>query len=148
MSDFWPWMPLLALANAYLGWRRLLAYLRYYQQEGYEAIRFLRWTNVRSLTDPAFWLSIVAAFLFRLTPGLVPLLFIIVAVFLGWAQPDPRRSGKIPLKLTWRAKRALAVACVVAGAVWVLATDVFSGAGLEAAFIGSAILYAAMPLSL
>ena len=44
--------------TARLVWARLLAYLRYFQQEGYEHLRFLKWANVRSLTDPAFWLSV------------------------------------------------------------------------------------------
>ena len=55
MTEFWPWVPILTVAFTYLTWRRLLAYLRYFQQEGYEAVRFLRWTGVRPLTDPAFW---------------------------------------------------------------------------------------------
>ena len=59
MSDFWPWMPIVAAAQTFLTWRRVLGYLRYFQQEGYEQLRFLRWVSVRSLTDPAFWLSIV-----------------------------------------------------------------------------------------
>ena len=57
MPSFWPFMPILAAAYLFLAWRRLLAYLRYFQQEGYEHIRFLKWTGVRSFTDPAFWLS-------------------------------------------------------------------------------------------
>src|SRR6476660_7380516 len=45
---------------ASLAWRRVLAYLRYFQQEGYEALRFVRWTGVRPLTDPAVWLAIAS----------------------------------------------------------------------------------------
>ena len=58
MRSFWPWVPVLAAAHTYLIWRRQLAYLRYFQQEGYEHRRFLRWANVRPLTDPAFWLAL------------------------------------------------------------------------------------------
>ena len=58
-----------AAVSARLVWRRLLAYLRYFQQEGYEHVRFLKWANVRSLTDPGFWLAVggwwLAANLFR-----------------------------------------------------------------------------------
>ena len=53
-------MPIVTAAQAFLTWRRVLGYLRYFQQEGYEHLRFLRWVNVRSLTDPAFWLAIVS----------------------------------------------------------------------------------------
>ena len=38
------------VAQAYLTWRRLFAYLRYFQQDGYDAVRFLRWLRVRSLS--------------------------------------------------------------------------------------------------
>src|SRR3954452_6217451 len=68
MRSFWPFMPILAAAYLFLAWRRLLAYLRYFQQEGYETMRFGRWVNVRSLNDPAFWLSVGAAFLFIVAP--------------------------------------------------------------------------------
>ena len=114
MSDFWPWMPIVTVAQAYLTTRRVLAYLRYFQQEGYEAIRFLRWVNVRSLTDPAFWLSVIAAFLFLWAPTTALVLFVTGAVILGVGQPDPRKSGKVLLKLTWRATRVLTVAMVFA----------------------------------
>ena len=105
MPSFWPWLPLLAAAHTYLACRRLLAYLRYYQQEGYEQLRFLRWTNIRSLTDPAFWLSLAAAFLFLWAPTAALVGFVVGAIILGIGQPDPRRSGKVLLKLTWRATR-------------------------------------------
>ena len=94
MIDFWPWVPIVTAAFTWLTWRRLLAYLRYFQQEGYGHLRFLKWANVRSLTDPAFWVSIVSAFLFQLDPLLAVVLFIVGAIVLGIVQPDPRRSGR------------------------------------------------------
>src|SRR5207245_11356802 len=54
---------IVAAAHLHLVWRRLLAYLRYFQQEGYDALRFGRWVHVRSLTDPALWLSVVCVLL-------------------------------------------------------------------------------------
>src|SRR5512146_2438230 len=119
MSEFWPWMPVLAVAQAYLTWRRALAYLRYFQQEGYEHVRFLRWANIRSLTDPAFWLSIGTAFLFLWFPTVALVAFVAGAMVLGSGQPDPRRSGKVLLKLTWRATRVLTVTMVFAVSAWV-----------------------------
>src|SRR5438552_13530342 len=112
MTEFWPWVPILTAAFVYLAWLRLLAYLRYFQQEGYEHRRFLRWANVRSLTDPAFWLSVSTAFLFLWSEISAVALFAAGAVILGLAQPDPRRSGKVLLKLTWRATRVFAVTMV------------------------------------
>jgi UDP-N-acetylmuramoyl-tripeptide--D-alanyl-D-alanine ligase len=148
MREFWPWVPVLAGVHTYLAWHRLLAYLRYFQQEGYEPLRFLRWTNVRSLTDPAFWLAIAAGFLFMADTVLAIALFTVGAVVLGLVQPDPRSSGKIPLRLTWRARRVLAVAVVLASAAWVLAVRVFMGVEVRAALIASAIVFAVLPLTL
>src|SRR5947208_16395452 len=103
MADFWPWVPLVAATHTYLVWRRSLAYLRYFQQEGYDAVRFLRWTNVRSFTDPAFWMSLGAALLFLVDSVLGGVLFTVGAVVLGLVQPHPRHPGKLPLRMTWRA---------------------------------------------
>jgi UDP-N-acetylmuramoyl-tripeptide--D-alanyl-D-alanine ligase len=148
MTEFWPWVPILTAAFVYLAWRRLLAYLRYFQQEGYETLRFLRWTNVRSLTDPAFWVSIASAFLFLLDPLLAAVLFAVGAIVLGLVQPDPRYSGKIPLRLTWRARRVLTVAVVFAVAGFVLLLRLYMDAEVRAPLIAASIMFAALPLTL
>ena len=148
MSEFWPWVPIVTAAQAFLTWRRVLGYLRYFQQEGYEQLRFLRWVNVRSLTDPAFWLAIVTAFLFLWAPTPALVLFVAGAVVLGAGQPDPRRSGKVLLKLTWRATRVLTVAMVFAFSAWIIVTSVYAEAGLRAPLIAAAVLFAFMPLVL
>lgn len=148
MREFWPWVPVLAAAYLFLSWRRLLAYLRYFQQEGYDHVRFLKWTNVRSLTDPAFWLSLLCAFLFVAAPFTAVVLFTMGAVALGLRQPDPRRSGKIPLRLTWRARRVLATAVVLASAAWVFVLRAFIDVEVRAPLIASAVLFAALPLAL
>lgn len=146
MSSFWPWMPLLALAVLYLSWRRTLAYLRYFQQEGYEHLRFLKWVNVRSLTDPAFWLSVVTALIAGRWAAAGAAVFMAGAIMLGYAQPDPRRSGKIPLRLTWRAARVLVVALGFEFTAWVLLTDLFADSDLQAPLLASALVLAAFPL--
>ena len=148
MPDFWPWLPILAAVHTYLVWRRLLAYLRYFQQEGYEQLRFLRWNNVRSFTDPAFWLSIGAAFVYLWSASVALVLFAAGASGLAIAQPDPRHSGKIQLKLTWRATRILTVGFVFASTAWVLLTRVYEDTGLRAPLIVSSIIFAALPLFL
>src|SRR5215471_18720939 len=132
MPDFWPWMPVVAVAQAFLTWRRMLGYLRYFQQEGYEHLRFLRWANIRSLTDPAFWLAIVTAFLFLWAPATAMVSFVAGALILGAGQPDPRRSGKVLLKLTWRATRVLTIAIVLALSLWVIVTSLYLDTGLRA----------------
>src|SRR5262245_30585998 len=148
MSDFWPWMPIVAAAQTFLTWRRVLGYLRYFQQEGYEHLRFLRWANIRSLTDPAFWLAIATAFLFLWAPTLALAGFVVGALILGLGQPDPRRAGKVLLKLTWRATRVLTVSMVFAVSAWIIVTSFYADTGLRATLIAAAVLFAFMPLVL
>ena len=139
---------LLAAAYWYLVWHRLLAYLRYFQQEGYEHLRFLRWVHLRSLTDPALWLALVAGLIAASAPLAAALVFMVGALLLVLAQPDPRRTGKIPLKLTWRATRVLAAAFALASAVWVVLVLAPAAEPVRAAAAASAALLAAAPLLL
>ncbi|MQA30206.1 MAG: hypothetical protein GEU82_10255 [Luteitalea sp.] len=148
MRDFWPWVPAIAAAQMFLVWRRELAYLRYFQQDGYEHRRFLRWANVRSLNDPAFWLALVCAFLSVPMPRTAVAGFIAGAVILGVAQPDPRRSGKIPLRLTWRAWRVMTAGIVVATTLWMLTASAYAARALQAPLMASAVLLAVLPLVL
>ena len=148
MPSFWPWLPLIAVAHTVLAWRRLLAYLRYFQQEGYEYVRFLRWANVRSLTDPGFWLATGCAFLAFQAPRTAASIFCAFALLLAVGQPDPRRSGKIPLRLTWRATRVLTVAVIFGSAFWVLLTSMYVDRDLQAPLIASSVLIAMLPLVL
>ncbi len=148
MTEFWPWVPVLTAAFTYLTWRRLLAYLRYFQQEGYEHLRFLRWTGVRPLTDPAFWVSIASAFLFLADTVLAVVLFTTGTVVLGLVQPDPRESGKIPLRLTWRARRVLVVALVLAVSAFVLLVRAFMGLEVRAPLVAASFMCVLLPLTL
>ncbi len=148
MTDFWPWVPVLTAAFTYLTWRRLLAYLRYFQQEGYEHVRFLRWTGVRPLTDPAFWVSIASAFLFLADTLLAVVLFITGTIVLGLVQPDPRESGKIPLRLTWRARRVLVVGLVLAVSAFVLLVRLFMDLEVRAPLVAASFMYVLLPLTL
>jgi len=148
MIEFWPWVPILSLAFVWLAWRRLLAYLRYFQQEGYEALRFLRWTGIRSLTDPAFWVAVASGFLYLLDPLLAVVLFTVGAVVLALVQPDPRATGKIRLRLTWRARRVAGVALVLALSAFVLLVRVFVDIEVRAPLVAAAFLFAGLPLAL
>ena len=146
MASFWPWLPLLGVAQAFVTWRRTLGYLRYFQQEGYEAIRFVRWANVRSLTDPAFWAAVAAALLAVWQPIVAAVLYIGAAVALGLLQPDPRYSGKIPLRLTWRAARVLTATLVLSFVVWIALTNLFVRTDIQAPLLASAFLLALLPV--
>ncbi len=145
-TDLSLWAVPVAAVQVVLGWRRLLAYLRYYQQEGYDATRFLVWTGVRPLTDPAFWVAAAAAWLTG-GSGLSAPFFVVAAAALAIGQPDPRTSGKITLKMTWRATRIAAVTAVLAVAVW-FAWVAVDASGLRALFVASAISVVVMPVLL
>ncbi|MBS1819412.1 MAG: UDP-N-acetylmuramoyl-tripeptide--D-alanyl-D-alanine ligase [Acidobacteria bacterium] len=148
MTEFWPWVPILTGAFLYAAWRRLLAYLRYFQQEGYEHVRFLKWANIRSLTDPAYWVAVASGFLFLVDTLLAVVLFTVGMIVLGLVQPDPRTSGKIPLKLTWRARRVLAVAMVLAAFAFVLLVRVFMEQEVRAPLVAASFCLALLPLCL
>lgn len=132
-----------------LVWRRLLAYLRYFQQEGYDAGRFLRWTGLRPLTDPGLWLAAGAAWLTAGAgrPGVGALLFGAGALVLAAGQPDPRVAGKITLALTWRATRIAAAAAVLALVGWIgwLSLD---ASGLRAVYAAGGVTLVVLPLAL
>lgn len=143
-----PWLAVLSAVQLYLVWRRALAYLRYFQQEGYEAIRFLKWANLRSFTDPAFWLAIAAVWACAWSPALGILGWVVGATLLALLQPDPRRSGKIPLRLTWRATRVLVLAIILVMAAWMGLASLYAGRLVQAPLIAAAIVLAAYPLFL
>jgi UDP-N-acetylmuramoyl-tripeptide--D-alanyl-D-alanine ligase len=148
LGSSWLTLIVVAVAHSYLVAHRLLAYLRYFQQEGYEAIRFARWTKLRSLTDPAFWLSAAASLAAARSSWGAVALFAIGAVVLALSQPDPRRTGKIQLRLTWRATRVLLVAVLIASALWVVVPAAYPAEDLSAAFFASMIVFAVLPLVL
>jgi UDP-N-acetylmuramoyl-tripeptide--D-alanyl-D-alanine ligase len=139
---------LVLAASAALGWRRALAYLRYFQQEGYDRARFLRWVHVRPLVDPALWLAVGAVWLALRSPRPAALAFAAGAAGLAFIQPDPRRSGKIPLRLTWRATRVLSVALVVMALAWVIIVWAVPGTSGIDTVIASALVVLTVPVAL
>lgn len=146
--SFWLVLGAAGVVSARLLWVRLLAYLRYFQQEGYEPLRFLTWANVRSLTDPGFWLAVGAWWLTARRPWLAGLAFVAGGLALARLQPDPRRSGKIPLRMTWRATRVLTVAAMFGALLWTALILAYWTGMLRPVFTVAAILFAAAPLLL
>lgn len=141
------WVVPVVAAQVVLTWRRLLAYLRYYQQEGYEASRFLKWTGIRPFTDPAFWLALAASWLCYTSVTWSAVLFIAGAIVLAAGQPDPRRTGKITLKMTWRATRVAAVTALALAGLW-LTWIALDEPGLRAVFTAQGVAVVALPLLL
>lgn len=145
-TDLSLWAAPVAAAQVVLTWRRLLAYLRYFQQEGYDARRFVAWVGVRPLIDPAFWLVIASAWL-SAQPVRAALLFTVGALALALLQPDSRRSGKITLKMTWRAIRIVTVAAVLAAALWIVWVAL-GAPGIRPALVASALVLVSIPFLL
>lgn len=141
------WLVPIVVVQVVLTWRRLLAYLRYFQQDGYEASRFLKWTGIRPLTDPAFWLAFVTSWLAYSSTSGSALLFLTGAVVLAAVQPDPRRTGKITLKMTWRATRVAAVTAFATLVVW-LVWIALDEQGLRAVYTAQGVLVLILPLLL
>ncbi|MGE3509430.1 MAG: Mur ligase family protein [Vicinamibacterales bacterium] len=144
----WWALPVVAVQVA-LAWRRMLAYLRYFQQEGYDYRRFVAWTGLRPFTDPALWLTALSVWLLTVlrTPGAAAALFVVGAIALAAGQPDPRTSGKITLKMTWRATRTAAVSALLAATLWLawVATNPLS---LRALYVAAALVVVTMPFVL
>ncbi len=108
---------LFILALLAFGWRRILSYLRYFQQEEYNRTRFVAWLEAHRAFDKRGTLIVLAVLLFSVIfaaawaltmwalLGSVALL-LVAFLFEG----DPRRTGKVKLNMTQRASKIAFVA--------------------------------------
>lgn len=134
---------------AAFAYKRLLHYLRFFQQEEYDAARFLRWLVANKVYDRK---GTAAFFISGLLTTLLPNFSLLLALALMGAllaiaasEEDPRTEGKITLKMTERAKRIFALAALVIG-ITLLAIGIL---GKGATFFSLLILFAqSLPLSL
>jgi UDP-N-acetylmuramoyl-tripeptide--D-alanyl-D-alanine ligase len=131
-----------ALATfAFFAARRLLRYLHIFQQDEYDASRFLPWLFREAAFDKrvsaalvlfaAFAYTVKNATLGATETGLIAILFAIA----GWMEADPRKVAKKKLALTNRAKRIFGVglglslaaglvAAIISGSVaWLIAVQ-------------------------
>jgi UDP-N-acetylmuramoyl-tripeptide--D-alanyl-D-alanine ligase len=91
--------------------RRGLRYLRYFQQEEYNSTRFKDWLlEKRAFDTKGTLIALVAAALSKFVGGgdmaiclAICVVAAIVLVFVGFQEEDPRKVGKIKLKMTDRA---------------------------------------------
>ncbi|MEO1607997.1 MAG: UDP-N-acetylmuramoyl-tripeptide--D-alanyl-D-alanine ligase [Pseudomonadota bacterium] len=136
------------MAFAFFCWRRMLRYLHIFQQDEYDASRFLPWLAGKIAFDKkvSFALILLAIFavliqnaIFMTWPvdapesgttitGLIGLLFATA----GLMEPNPLKAAKKKLILTNRAKRILAAGLVLA-----------LSAGAIAAVIGGSLIWLA-----
>ena len=95
---------------------RTLIYLRFFQQEEYDAKRFLNWIwSFKAFDKRGLLVLAVSLGIFFLTKSQVPALIpslIVFAVFV-FQQSDPRKTGKIKLNMTARANRIFSIALVL-----------------------------------
>ena len=123
-------------AFIFFAYRRLLRYLHMFQQDEYDASRFLTWLFSAQTFDKrvsaALLLFAALAYISKSADvGVVEAL--IVALLFGVAaafEPDPRRNAKKKLALTNRARRILGVALVLSAAT-----------GLAAAIVANSIAW-------
>ncbi len=103
---------LILLALLACGWRRILAYLRYFQQEEYNPRRFLAWFKAHRAFDRRGSLLLITVLLLSLIVsrpwatnllGLLGAIAVMLVVFL--LEGDPRKTGKIKLNMTQRASK-------------------------------------------
>ena len=103
---------LLTLALVDFGFRRILSYLRYFQQEEYNSARFLSWLKERRAFDSrgSGALAFAGILLVLLRGSWWTLTVCAVAATLLFAvvhfvEEDPRKSGKLKLNMTQRARK-------------------------------------------
>jgi UDP-N-acetylmuramoyl-tripeptide--D-alanyl-D-alanine ligase len=108
---------LLTAAILAFGWRRILSYLRYYQQEEYSSKRFWSWLkDKRAFDTRGFLVAVAVAVSTWFIPGqfLKLILSILGAAALlaivTYLEEDPRRAGKIKISMTQRASKIAWVA--------------------------------------
>lgn len=107
----------IALAHA-----RLLIYLRYFQQEEYDAKRFFRWIAKYSAFDKrGFAVGLIAFLSLYLSNTIIlPILIIISGyLYLTINTKDPRKVGKIKLNMTARASRIFYIALLILIAIFI-----------------------------
>jgi len=106
-------------------YRRILAYLRYFQQEEYDGQRFLAWyRRYRAFDRRGSAICLLAFGLTVVLANVATPLFALLGWLLGagalagvaWREDDPRTTGKITLKITQRARR-----------IWYTASGLFLG---------------------
>ena len=105
-------LAILMAALIVFGYRRILSFLRFFQQEEYSSRRFIRWIKERRAVDSRGTLVLASTGLVSLLlPGpwialglsTTAAALLLASVYL--LEGDPRKSGKLKLNMTQRAKK-------------------------------------------
>ncbi len=111
-------------ALAAFGWRRILSYLRYFQQEEYNSRRFVAWIKTHRALDRRGSLIVLTVLLLGTIirrpwawalAGVLGSLALMITAFVF--EGDPRKTGKIKLNMTQRASKIALVATVLYAAL-------------------------------
>lgn len=141
------------LACGLFGYRRSLRYLRYFQQEEYDAQRFAAWfLRLRAFDRRGTLITIAVLALLLLLPGFGAWVALAAALALGavaLSEENPLRSGKKSLKLTSRARRIwyLALALMVLAEL-AAAAGAMAGGGLVLFWALQLLIFQACPFLL
>ncbi len=148
----WLGLILITTAGLFFSRRRLLSYLRYYQQQEYDSGRYLHWIFEQRAFDrrgsvvalAAFGASALLNFSFSVAVAGSALLGIVAA-----CEEDPRKKGKITLKMTERATRIYRVAWIFAAILESIALLVCAQTyGTKGFWLLQIILFQVLPLLL
>ncbi|MDZ4785749.1 MAG: UDP-N-acetylmuramoyl-tripeptide--D-alanyl-D-alanine ligase [bacterium] len=94
-------------------YKRMLQYLRFFQQEEYKTARFIDWYYNRWAFDKKGSTIILIALFAYVLFSITPWIFVVAALLLlgiALTEEDPKRDGKVTLKMTQRASRIFEVA--------------------------------------
>lgn len=129
--------------------RRGLRYLQFFQQEGYDGSRFIRWYTKEKAFDRRGTLGVIPAVVFMLLVGYGSILAAGIALLVAFylcivalSEPDPRLSGKLPLNMTSRATRIFAGYLLLITLLLPLAFFIARASGLS--FLVLLLLYAVL----
>lgn len=152
-----------AFVNLFFYYRRGLRYLSYFQQEDYTGKRFIKWLFEKKAFDRRgsipciimILVAILAQSFYWVVLGL-SVVALVAIVVIASREEDPRKSGKIKLNMTARAKRIFnlasalyVVALLAASALWYyFVLPQGPGMVLLAFWVNQALLIRAQPLFL
>ncbi len=133
---------LITLSFLLLAFRRILSFGQYFQQDEYDAKRFMRWwlqgrAFDRRVSFVLFILLLLAAAAPKLATALLPFVFILAA----WREPDATKIGKKKLVLTQRARRIFGLALLLMAPMAAFFSYQSLAAALGAAALGASAFW-------
>lgn len=131
-------------------YKRLLRYLRYFQQEEYDTRRFVPWIFRTGSFDKRGTLAVIFSFVLlvvfsSVTAAALALSALLILIFV--IEKDPRQTGKIRLNMTERARRIFNVAAAIFTALFVALILITEYQSLDS-FVGHILLIQLIPAHL